>query len=177
MKNLKRPATNKKQKGTATMRLKYTVSAIVIVFAAVIGTLVMIGPKIGLQTPPIEPKAMAYLDQHALLNKDEQLTGYKAISYYSYNEAAVITDRRIFIYDHDKVHSIPLDKISTVMVRDSALGHQEVMISAQASGTIILEMYHTFVPKLIELLKVPSSKVKHYEKPKGTEDMVDARRV
>lgn len=151
----------KTNKGTAAaISPKMIILALVVLGAVVIGALMMMGPKLSLQTPPIEPKAMSYLQEHKFLHADEQIAGYKAISYYNYDNAAVITNKRVFIYDKDKVFSIPLDKISMVVLKDSELGQQEVMISAQAQGFIGFSVAHKAVPLLIELLQVPRSMVK-----------------
>lgn len=158
MKKLKqRPSKNT---GIATMRFKYIITAIVLACAAIAGALVMMGPKMSLQIPPaIEQKAMSYLNKNKLLNNGEQVTGYKAISYYNYDQAAVLTNQRIFLYNNKKVFSILLDKITKVSIRDSELGHQRVLITASDAGAIVIELYHTEVPKLIQLLKVPSANV------------------
>ena len=52
--------------------------------------------------------------------------------------------------------------VKMVIVKDTELGHQEVLISAEADGVIGFEMYHTDVEKLINMLHVPESIVKHY---------------
>lgn len=164
MKNLKRrPRGTKNTKGSTIMmtKVKVIVPAILVVCAVVIGTLIVMGPKQSLQTPPIEKKAMAYIQKHNFLTKDEKLTGYKAISYYNYDKAAVITDKRIFIYNKDQVFSIPLNKITAVVVKDSELGQQQVLITAQSSGMINIDLYHSSVEKLIQLLGVPNTNVKH----------------
>ncbi len=164
MKKLKRATTKRKvkpkKKGTVIMSTKYIVLAVIVVCAVILGALMMMGPKLGLQTDPIEPKAMSYLDKHNLLNKDESIAGYKAINYYNYDKAAVITNKRIFVYDNGKVFSIPLNKITAVLVKDSELGQQEVLISAQTDGVIGFDVYHSSVPKLLEILQVSNSIVK-----------------
>jgi len=143
------------------MKLSYIATSIVVLCAAGIGALIVMGPKLGLQMPPIEQKAKEYLDKHNLIKHDEKLSGYKAISLYSYSHAAVITNKRVFIYNNDKIHSIPLKKITLVNVKDTELGRQEVLISAQKDGVIILELPHTSVSQLLHILKVPSAIVKY----------------
>lgn len=143
------------------MRLTYIVTAFIVVCAAALGAIMIMGPKLGLQLPPIEQKAMAYLEKHHFIKKNEQIAGYKAMSIYDYSHAAVITDKRIFMYQDDTVHSIPLNKITMVSVKDSELGRQEVLISAQRDGMMMIELPHASVPQLINLLKVPSSIIKH----------------
>jgi hypothetical protein len=164
MKKLKSATTTKKvkskKKGTLIMRTKYIVLAVIVVCAVILGTLMMMGPKLGLQTPPIEAKAMSYLEKHNLLNKDESIAGFKAINYYNYDKAAVVTSKRIFVYDNGKVFSIPLNKITAVFVKDSELGQREVLVSAQTDGVIGFDVYHTSVPKLLEILQVNNSIVK-----------------
>lgn len=151
------------------MKVRYVVSAVIIVFAIVVGVLASIGPKLGLQTPPIEAGAMTYLTKHDLLHANEVVAAYKAVSYYTYNQGVVITDQRIFAYDGAKVHSIPLNKISMVIIKNSDLGHQEVLVAAQQDGVIGIELYHTYVPEFIEMLKVRKSiiqdttQIKHKE--------------
>lgn len=165
MKKLKSPTrtrkTKSKQKGNVIMSTKHIVLAVVIVCAVLLGTLMMMGPKLGLQTPPIEEKAMTYLNEHKLIGSDETIAGFKAINYYNYDKAAVITDKRIFVYDNGKAFSIPLHKITSVFINDGQLGQQEVLITAQAAGVISLDVYRTSVPQLLQLLKVSSSIVKY----------------
>lgn len=141
------------------VKARYVLTLAVILCAIVVGVLASMGPKLGLQTAPIEPEAMTYLTKHNLIQADETIQAFKAISYYTYNQGAVITDKRLFVYDHNTSHSIPLSAISMVIVKNSELGHQEVIIAAQQNGVIGLELYHTYVPTLLKLLNVPSSKV------------------
>lgn len=160
MKKIKRSITRKKQKGIAIMTLSRTiVLGVVIVAAAAVAALLLLGPKMGLQTPPIEPKAMSYLQEHNMLHNGESITGYKAISYYNYDKAAVVTTQRLFVYNGKEVFSIPLDKITKVTIKDRQLGHQQVLISAQQNGAIDFELNHSSVPTLINLLHVPSTSV------------------
>jgi hypothetical protein len=107
---------------------------------------------------------MAYINSHDMLAAGEKVTGYKAISYYNYEKAAVITDRRIFIYDKTNLFSIPLNKISQVVIKDSEIGQQRVLITAQTYGMITFDLYHSSVPTLIHLLGVPNNMVKHLGK-------------
>lgn len=139
------------------MKVRYIVSAVIIVFAVVVGVLASMGPKLGLQTPPIEKGAMEYLTKNDLLRANEVVAAYKAVSYYTYSQGVVITDERVFAYDGSKIHSIPLSKITMVIIKNSDLGHQEVLIAAQQDGVIGVELYHTYVPQLIEMLKVRKS--------------------
>ena len=169
MKTIKRPArstttrkttSSRRGKKAAAMKARYIVSAAIIICAVIVGILASMGPKLGLQTNPIEPEAIAYLKKNNLLKPDEILEAYKAISYYTYNQGVVVTNKRIFVYDHSAIaHSIPLDSISMVIVKNSELGHQEVIVAAQQNGVIGVELYHTYVPTLIKLLGVPNSKV------------------
>lgn len=144
------------------MKLRYGITSVVIVCAVVLGVLTAMGPKLSLQTPPIEAKAMQQIEKMHLLETGEVLEGYKATSYYTYNSGVVITNKRVISFHKDRVNSIPLDKITMVIVKDTELGHQEVVISAEANGVIGFEMYHTDVEKLINMLHVPESIVKHY---------------
>ncbi len=172
MKKTKRASakkTVKSKKGLMAMKVRYSVSGIVIICAIILGALTMMGPKLGLQIPPIEPKAMAHLSKAHMLTADEKLQGYKATSYYSYTSGIVVTDKRIFVYENNKQTSIPLGKITMVVIKDTELGHQEVLLGAQATGMIAFEMYHTDVPKLIDMLHVPASIIKHYD---GSNKMV-----
>lgn len=159
----KSPTTRKtkSKKGTAIMKLKVIVPVILVVCAIVIGTLIMMGPKQSLQTPPIEAKAMSYMQKYNMIGQDEKVLGYKAISYYDYNKAAVITNKRIFVYDKDKVFSIPLSSITSVIIKNSDIGQQEVLITAQSHGMINFGIYHSSVAKLIELLNVSPNIVKN----------------
>lgn len=161
------------------MKLPHVILAIVIICAAVVAAVLLIGPKMGLQTTPIEPKAMSYLKEHNFLNADESLTGYKALSYYNYARGAVITDKRLFVYNENKVFSIPLEKISKVTIKDGQLGQQKVLISAQQNGMIDFDLSHKAVPALLLMLRVPSSSVVYIDErpaqistsatlPKGT---------
>lgn len=50
------------------------------------------------------------------------------------------------------------------MIKDSELGHQEVLISAQADGVIGLDLHHSDVAKLITMLHVPTTIIKHFNK-------------
>ena len=145
--------------------VKYAVTTIIVVCAVILVALTVMGPKIGLQTPPIEPKAIEYLSKAHFLNPGEKLAAYKATSYYSYSSAIVVTDKRIFAFHHDKIiTSIPLDKISMVMVKESELGHQEVLVSAQADGVIGLDLHHSDVAKFVSLLHVSTNIIKHFSK-------------
>lgn len=166
MKNTKRSTTStprrktKRGKRGAVMKTRYLISAAVIICAIIIGVLASMGPKLGLQTNKIEPEAVAYLKKYNMLQNGEILEAFKAISYYSFSQGAVVTDKRVFVYDHGHiVHAIPLDSISMVIVKNSELGHQEVIIAARQNGVIGIELYHTYVPKLIKLLGVPKSKI------------------
>lgn len=164
MTNRKRTSTRKKTTGgkrnKAAMKTRYIISAAVIICAIIIGVLASMGPKLGLQTNNIEPEAVAYLKKNKMLQNGEILEAFKAISYYSFSQGAVVTDKRVFIYDQGRVvHSIPLDTISMVIIKNSELGHQEVIIAARQNGVIGIELYHTYVPKLIKLLGVPKSKI------------------
>lgn len=141
------------------VKARYVLTLAIILCAVVVGILASMGPKLGLQTAPIEPEAMTYITKHGFVQPGENVEAYKAISYYTYNQGAVITNKRLFVYDHNTVHSIPLSAISMVIVKNSELGHQEVIIAAQQNGVIGLELYHTYVPTLLKLLNVPSSKV------------------
>ncbi|HSX20523.1 MAG TPA: hypothetical protein VLG38_05315 [Gammaproteobacteria bacterium] len=145
--------------------LKYAVTTIVIVCAVILVALTALGPKIGLQTPPIEPKAMEYLKKMNFLQPGENIEGYKATSYYSYSSGVVVTDKRVFgFYRNRVITSIPLNKITMVLVKDTELGHQEVLISAQADGVIGLDLYHSDVDKFINMLHVPATIIKHFTK-------------
>lgn len=165
MTKTKRTTTTRKKnsrggKRKAAMKTRYLISAAVIVCAIIIGVLASMGPKLGLQTNPIEPEAVAYIKKNNMLKNGEILEAFKAISYYSFSQGAVVTDKRVFVYDQGRVvHAIPLDSISMVIVKNSELGHQEVIIAAKQNGVIGIELYHTYVPKLIKLLGVPKSKV------------------
>ncbi len=166
-----RKTRTKKGIATMTTSLKYTISAIVIVCAVALGVLAAMGPKLGLQTPPIEAKAMQYIEEHNLLKADEKLEGYKATSYYSYKDGIVITNKRVFVFvDGKTVHSIALDKISLVVIKDTDLGHQEVVIAADVNGVIGFELYHTYVPKLIKMLHVKEAEIKFYTKQTAKKD-------
>lgn len=145
-------------------KLKYSISGIVILCAIALGVLAAFGPKQDLQTSTIDPKAMAYLQKHNLLQPDEEVTGYKATGYYNYNQGVVMTSKRIFIYQHDKVHSIPLDKISMFVIKDTELGHQEVLISAAVDGAIGFEVRRNRVPELLKLLKINNSIIRDHTK-------------
>lgn len=149
----------------AMSSLKYAVTTIVVVCAVILIVLTALGPKVGLQTPPIEPKAMEYLEKMNFIKPGEKIEGYKATSYYSYNSGVVVTNKRIFaFYRNKEITSIPLNKITVVLVKDTELGHQEVLISAQYDGVIALDLHHGDVNKFIEMLKVPATMVKHYTK-------------
>lgn len=150
---------------TAMTSLKYAVTTIVVVCAVILVVLTALGPKIGLQTPPIEPKAMEYINKNHFLTPGETISAYKATSYYSYNSGVVVTDKRIFAFYRNKIiTSIPLNSITMVLVKDTELGHQEVMLSAQADGVIGLDLYHSDVNKFIQVLHVPATMIKHYTK-------------
>lgn len=150
---------------TAMSSLKYAVTTIIVVCAAILIVLTALGPKIGLQTVPIEPKAMAYLDKMKFVKEGERIEAYKATSYYSYNSGVVVTDKRIFAFYRNKIAtSIPLSKITMVLVKDSELGHQEVLISAQQNGVIALDLHHGDVSKFLRLIHASPSIVKHYSK-------------
>lgn len=154
---------------------KYIIAAIVIVCAGLLVGLTMVGPKIGLQTFPIEHKAMAYLDKKHFLEQDEKLVGYKATSYYSYNSGVVITNKRMFgFYNGHILTSIPLNKISMVVVKDLSFGRQEVMISAQDYGIIMLNLNNNNAKELVMMLHVPDSIVKHFTKHQA-EQAIKAR--
>lgn len=149
----------------AMSSLKYAVTSIVILCAVILIVLTVLGPKVGLQTPPIEPKAKAYLDKMNFIKPGEKIEGYKATSYYSYNSGVVVTNKRIFaFYRNKEITSIPLNKITMVLIKDTELGHQEVMISAQYDGVIGLDLHHGDVNKFIQMLHVPASIIKHYSK-------------
>lgn len=154
---------SRKQRGLA-MSLKYTITTIVIACAVILGVLTAMGPKLSLQTPPIEKRAMEKIDKLHLLQAGETLEAYKATSYYTYNSGVVITNKRLIAFNNDKNLSIPLDKISMVIVKDTELGHQEVMVSAEANGVIALELYHTDAQKFLNMLHVSDSLIKHYTK-------------
>ena len=158
--------TNKKHRGIAAMTsLKYAVTTIVVVCAVILVVLTALGPKVGLQTPPIEHKAKAYLEKMHFIRTGEKIEGYKATSYYSYNSGIVVTDKRIFAFSRDRViSSIPLNKISLVLVKDTELGHQEVVISAQFDGVIGLDLHHSDVNKFLNMLHVKPALIKHYSK-------------
>jgi hypothetical protein len=148
------------------MGLPKIITTLVVICVAAVAAVIFMGPKLGLQLPPIEKKAEAYLEKHKLIARDEHLTGYKAISLYDYSHAAVITDKRIFMYNGATVHSIPLEKITLVNVRDTELGRQAVLISAQQNGSMSIEISHKSVPELIKILKVHSSIVKYSDESK-----------
>lgn len=155
--------------------VKYAITTIVIVCAVILVGLTVMGPKIGFQTPPIEPKALDHISKMHFLNPDETIQGYKATSYYSYNSGVVVTNKRIFAFYHDKVvGAIPLDGITMVMVKDTELGHQEVLVSGQTQGVIGLDLHHSDVGKLITLLHVPTSLIKYYTKHDVREAMKTA---
>jgi hypothetical protein len=168
MKKMKRVSakktTRKTKKDIDAMKLRYAITAVVVFCAILLGVLTAMGPKLSLQVPPIEAKAMDYIQKHNLLNAGEVLLGYKASSYYSYKSGVVITNKRVFAFYKDQVTSIPLNKITLVVVKDADFGHQEVLISAQANGVIGLEMYHHDAAKLIDMLNVPASRVKVFTK-------------
>lgn len=161
-------------RGIAAMTsLKYAVTTIVVVCALILVVLTALGPRIGLQLPPIEPKAMEHIEKMKFLNQGEKIEAYKATSYYSYNSAVVVTDKRVFAFYRNKIiTSIPLNKISLVLVKDTELGHQEVMISAQVDGVIGLDLYHSDVQKFLKVLKVNPNMVKHYNKHDVKEGMM-----
>lgn len=146
------------------MKLRYVIATAVVIAVAILGVLVTMGPSLSLQTPPIETKAQDYLTKMNFLKPGEVLKGYKATSYYTYDSGVVITDKRVFAFHKDVVYSIPLDKITLVVVKSSALGHKEILISAQADGGIDIELYHADVDKLIQILGVSNNIVKEYEK-------------
>src|SRR5579872_5191167 len=149
----------------AMSSLKYAVTTIILVCAAILIVLTALGPKIGLQTPPIEPKAMAYLEKMHFVKPGEKIQAYKATSYYSYSSGVVVTDKRIFGFYRNRVAtSIPLNKITMVLVKDSELGHQEVIVSAQQDGVIGLDLHHGDVHKFLDMLHVSPNIVKHYTK-------------
>jgi len=166
MKKLRRSYNSGSNKGTAIMmkKLKYSISAIIVLCAIAIGVLAIFGPKQDLQITNIDPKAMAYIQSHNLLNSDEKVTGYKATGYYNYSQGIVMTSERIFIYQHNKVHSIPLEKISMFVIKDTELGHQEVLVSAAVDGAIGFEVRKSRVPELISLLKINSSIIRDHSK-------------
>lgn len=145
--------------------LKYAVTTIVLVCAIILIVLTALGPKVSLQTPPIEPKAKEYISKMKFLGPKEKIEGYKATSYYSYSSGVVITNERIFAFSRDKViTSIPLNKITLVLVKETELGHQEILISAQSDGVIGLDLHHSDVQKFIDLLHVSPNIIKHYSK-------------
>jgi hypothetical protein len=158
----KKTVRTRKKRGLTAMKLRYAITGVVVVCAVILGVLTAMGPKLSLQTPPIETKAMQQIEKMHLLQAGEVLKGYKATSYYTYGSGVVITDKRVIAFYKDRINSIPLDKITMVIVKDTELGHQEVLISAEADGVIGFEMYHTDVEKLIDMLHVPDSIVKHY---------------
>lgn len=162
----KRVRAKKINRGLAAMSsVKYAVTAIVVVCAVILVGLTALGPKIGLQTAPIEPKAAEHIQNLHFLHPGEKLLAFKATSYYSYKSGVVVTDKRIFAYYRDKlITSIPLDKISMVLVKDSELGHQEVLVSAQSDGVIGLDLHHSDVVKFVGLLHVSGNIIKHYSK-------------
>lgn len=168
---------NKKHRGLAAMTsLKYAVTTIVVVCAVILVVLTALGPKVGLQTPPIEPKAKAYLEKMNFIKKDEKIEGYKATSYYSYNSGIVVTNKRIFAFNRNKeISSIPLNKITLVLVKDTELGHQEVIISAQYDGVIGLDLHHSDVSKFLDMLHVSNSIIKHYSKHDVREAMIPVK--
>jgi hypothetical protein len=155
----------KTKKASAILSTKKIILALAVLCAIVIGGLMTVGPKLGLQSAPIEPKAVSYLQKNNLLQKGEIVTGYKSISYYNYDHAAVITNKRVFVYDKKKVFSIPLNKITMVTVKDAELGQIDVMISAQAKGVINFAVYNKSAAELMKMLKVPSHIIKS-ETPK-----------
>jgi hypothetical protein len=157
--------TKQSQRGVANMSLKYAISIIVVVCAIIIGILAAIGPKLGLQTPPIEEKALTNIERMHFLAGGEQIAAFKATSYYNYKSGIVVTNQRIFAY-HLNIQStsIPFNKITMVLVKDTEFGHQEVVVSAQAEGVIMLELTKSDVEKLIPMLHVPANIVKHYSK-------------
>lgn len=145
--------------------VKYAITTIVVVCAVILVALTVMGPKLGLQTPPIEAKAMQHLEKMNILMPKETIQGYKATSYYSYNSAVVVTDKRIFAFYRDKVlTSVPLNKITMVIVKDTELGHREVLVSAQEDGVIGVDLYHTDVEKFLDMLHVAKNKVKFFNK-------------
>ncbi len=147
------------------MQVKYVITTIIIVCAVLLGTLTIMGPKLNLQFPPIETKALENINKMGFLKDNETLTAYKATSYYSYKSGVVVTDSRIFAFHNDKVLiSIPLSKISLIIVKDADLGHQEVIVSAQANGVIIVSLYHKDVAKFLDVLHVNDNIVKHFNK-------------
>lgn len=158
----KKTVKTRKKRGSKAMKLRYGITGVVVLCAIILGVLTAMGPKLSLQTPPIEAKAMQQIEKLNLLQQGEVLEGFKATSYYTYNSGVVITNKRVIAFYKDRVNSIPLDKITLVIVKDTELGHQEVLISAEADGVIGFEMYHTDVEKLINMLHVPDSIVKHY---------------
>jgi hypothetical protein len=158
----KKTVRTRKKRGLTAMKLRYAITGVVVLCAVILGVLTAMGPKLSLQTPPIEAKAMQQIEKLHLLQAGEVLKGYKATSYYTYSSGVVITDTRVIAFNKDRVNSIPLDKITMVIIKDTELGHQEVVISAEADGAIGFEMYHTDVEKLIDMLQVPDSIVKHY---------------
>lgn len=146
------------------MKLRYIIAGIIAICLIILAVLVAMGPSLSLQTPPIETKAMDYLNKMHFLQANETLKAYKATSYYNYDSGIVVTDSRVFAFHKDQVFSIPLDKITMVMIKSSSLGHQQVLISAEADGVIDFEIYHTDVDKLITILGVPNSMVKEFAK-------------
>ncbi len=157
-----KPVRTPKKRGFTAMKLRYGITIVVVVCAIILGVFTAMGPKLSLQTPPIEAKAMQQINKLNLLQAGEILEGYKATSYYTYNSGVVITNKRVIAFYKDRINSIPLDKITLVIIKDTELGHQEVLISAEADGVIAFEMYHTDVEKLINMLHVSDSIVKHY---------------
>ncbi len=162
----KKTTSVKSPKGKEAMTsLKYAVTTIVILCAVILIVLTAMGPKMGLQTPPIEPKAKEVITKMKFLGPNEKIEGYKSTSYYSYNSGVVVTDQRIFAFYRNKIiTSIPLNKISMVLVKDTELGHQEVLISAQSDGVIGLDLHHSDVKKFVSLLHVSKDIIKHYSK-------------
>lgn len=146
-------------------KLKYTVATVVIVCAGFLIALTTIGPKIDLQSSPIEPKAKAYLEQKNFLEDGEKIVGYKATSYYSYSSGVVITNKRMFGFYHGKMlASIPLNKITMVIVKDLEFGRQEILISAGDHGIIMMNLNRKNAKELIMMMNVPLSIVKHFTK-------------
>lgn len=145
-------------------KLKYTISGIVVLCAIALGIIAIVGPKQDLQTTPIDPKAVAYVEKHNLLQAGEQITAYKATGYYNYNQGVVLTNKRIFIYHHDKVHSIPIEKISMFVIKDTELGHQEVLVSASIDGAIGFEVRRARVAELIKLLNISNEIIRDHSK-------------
>lgn len=164
------------QQGVATMSLKYAITTIVVVCAVILGVLAAMGPKTGLQTPPIEEKAMKQIQSKGFLSNGETLEAYKATSYYSYKCGVVVTNQRVFAFYNDElIKSIPLNKITMVIVKDTELGHQEVLVSAQARGVIGVYLTRNDAKKFVELLNVPASMVQNYTKHSIKEVKTEAK--